>query len=225
MPKKPTSKQVLFKYEEKVDSKGNTWAERCITPIGTVLYPAVFSTKRTYSGYQKQQTGKPLLEEDYEYAAILLFDKADPMLKSMEKELNAFGKRILGVKAGEFLRLPIKDGNEKFNEDPEKFAMYKGKKFLQLSTNAQYEPPLVIDEIGNEMLSAEHMYSGCMCVAMVKFKAYDTKTAGKGLKVYWDAIKKMADGDRIGGDRSGAIQKSMEKSTAGIRVVDGKAVY
>lgn len=225
MPAK-TAKNSQAEYKGKIttDNKGGNWLSGGISPVGKIIYPACFQPARTYSGYLKQQKGHTITDDDQEYKVTLLIDKNDSMLKSMEKAVNDFAKSEHGLKKGETFTNPIKDGNEKFKQDPEKFKYYKNVKYLDLKIPATKIAPNVFDENGNEMMNQNDLYSGCYCVCMISFKAYNVN-GNRGVKVYWQAIKKIADGEKLFGDRDSVIEKNMDNGTVNIKMVNGVAVY
>lgn len=205
------------------DDKGKWWLAGGISPVGTVLYPFCFAPGITFQGRDKQKKGEALTEKDREYSCQLLFEKSDPVLKSLEKKINELGKKGLGLKTGQTFRSPIKDGAEQFAKDPEKYKIYKGKKYITLKRPSKLEAPTVLDESGAEMLSKEDLYSGCFAVAQVSFKTYDA--FGGGVTAYWSAIKKVGDGEKIGPNRDQIVAKQLNSQSDGVQIVDGKVVY
>lgn len=186
------SKSPQFKGE--IQTSSNTGQEyfRGITPVGLVLYPRVFKPGLSYTGYEKKRRNEVTTQEDQEYQVNLLFNKTDPILKSMVKQVENFTVKNLGNKGN---HSPFKDGNDLYKQDKEKNKMYKNTIFMQLKRPVTQGPVIVYDTDKEEMLSSENLYPGCYCVAEVSFKTY--KQQGGGVKANWSALMKVADGDRI----------------------------
>ena len=100
------------------DDKGKYWLKGGITPVGRVMWPAVFNSTLTFDGRQKSKSGQTTDENDKQFQCTLLFKKTDPKLKSMEKKIAELAKLGLGLTGkNPTFHSPIKDGNEKFNDD------------------------------------------------------------------------------------------------------------
>lgn len=223
MAKTQEKSQSLFKGVYSQSEKGEHYLSVGITPVGTVLYPACFKPTLTYDGRVKSTSGKETTVADRQYQVTLLFEKSDACLKDMQKAISQLAATANGGKKDISFRSPIKDGNEMFEKDEDKYAVYKNKLYISLSRPAKLDPPTVLDEQGQAMMSETEMYSGCLAVAKVDFKWYST--FGGGVTAYWSAIKKVADGEKITPDRSERIAHDLDNSTSGIKIVNGKAVY
>jgi hypothetical protein len=226
MPKTKETKLSPNDYRGTInqDDKGTYWLKGGITPVGRVFFPSVFQSKLTFDGNKKQQSGKQTDEKDREWSCILIFKKTDPKLKSMEKKIQELAQLGLGLKKGEKFGSPIKDGNDMYNKDPGKYGEYKNTRYINLKRPAHLDPPIVLDEDGETMMSASDFYAGCYATAQVAFKPYDT--FGGGITCYWSGIKKVADGEKLGYNMEGAVKNEFDKQDSGVSVdKNGNVTY
>lgn len=71
-------------------------------------------------------------------------------------------------------------------------------------TVSSMNPPLCLDRQGNEALDLDtEFYAGCYIRASINFKGYSVR-GKKGITGYLNAIKKVSDGEPLGGARASA---------------------
>jgi len=209
------------------DDKAEWWCKGGVTPAGRVLFPSLFKSKFNYKGKEKMKNGEETGLRDREYSVTLIFNPGDPVLKSMEKKIEELDR--LAWPDGKPKKIknwyyPVKDGNDLFEEDPEKNAVYENKKYMVLKRPAHIEAPTVLDEYGEEMLAKEDFYAGCWAVARVDFKSYTNGNNG-GITAYWSATKKVGDDDKLGFNQSQRAKSDFAAHASNVSVENGKATY
>lgn len=88
---------------------------------------------------------------------------------------------------------PLRDGEEWLAEHPEAVE-YEGMYFLKAKTKSQ---PAVFDADGQDIIDLDEVYSGCFCRGVIVCYAFNNKAKGFGF--YLNSLKKMQDGERLGG--------------------------
>ena len=135
------------------------------------------------------------------YSAALLIPKKD------KKTLDRLQKALEEVKAAPYntkrwadrngkignIDLPLRDGDVDKAGDP----VYKGMYYMNAKANED-RPPKVVDRDRVEITDPDEVYSGCWAQAVVTFFGYNAN-GHKGIGVGLAAIRKMTDGDRLGG--------------------------
>ena len=101
-----------------------------------------------------------------------------------------------GGKIPNGLKLPIRDGDE---ERPDK-EEFKNAYFFNASSKIK---PLVLDTDGEPLLDNSELYSGCYGRVSVNLYPYDV-SGSKGVAVGLNAVKKVADGERLAGSGASA---------------------
>lgn len=149
---------------------------------------------------------KPLDEgkEPSMYSITLLFDINEVNLKILAEDAETAGKAFFGpkwesVKGAKNFYAALRDGNEKFQLDEEKYAMYEGKASLEAKT--KFNIP-IFDADGKNVQrpmpgTPDPLYSGAIYSAIVSPWAYDNNSRG----ISWNllALQKLAEGEKIGG--------------------------
>ena len=109
------------------------------------------------------------------------------------------GKRPVASK----LKLPLRDGDEEFPEDP----VYEGMWFFNASTSADHKPGVRVLENGtmSEALDSDDFYSGCWGAVVVNFFAYNTN-GNTGVAAGLNNLIKTRDDERLGGTAHSAEQ-------------------
>lgn len=138
------------------------------------------------------------------YTVSLLFDKDSPALPKLKKLASAAKQAEYGDNVPGKLVSPFRDGDEKYEDDPEKYHMYQGKTYVTFSS--QYKPK-VYDLDTSEIMAVnmDSFYPGCH--AVVHCNAYtwvykhpqSGKIMKRGIGFGFDAIQKVKDDERFGG--------------------------
>lgn len=133
------------------------------------------------------------------FSAALLISKSDTKtmdrLKAAIKALlnddevqKVLGNRTKGID------LPIRDGDEK---EEDTTGAYKGHWYVNAKANED-RPPVILDRSGNEIMDRGEVYSGCYCQAVIGLYPYN-KGGNRGIGVGLNGLKKIKDGDHLGG--------------------------
>lgn len=137
-----------------------------------------------------------------QYSAKMIFPKNSPglaKLKALASQVKneAFGAEAKGIES------PFSDGNEKYNEDPEKFAAYRDT--VIVSFKSKYAPTVFGPDAKQiTAMTQKDFYSGCWAVAHVNAYSWTFGKMKKGISFGFDAIQKIRDDERLGG--TGGIQ-------------------
>lgn len=130
------------------------------------------------------------------YSASLLFDKDDkvtlPCLKATIKEMLADPDVLKVVKNTKGLRLPLRDGDER--EDDE---AYNGHYFINTKAQEAY-PPHIVDRKGNHIYEKTKVYSGCYCLAALSLYPYN-QAGNRGIGVGLRGLMFVKDGEPLSG--------------------------
>lgn len=137
------------------------------------------------------------------YTIDLLFDNDSPALARLKKLASEAKTEEYGDNPPKKLVSPFKSGDEKFDDDPEKYHMYEGK--TAVSFSSQYAPK-VYDADASEMtvMNKDAFYPGCHAVVHCNaytwtYKNDHGKTMKQGVSFGFDAVQKIKDDDRFGG--------------------------
>jgi hypothetical protein len=165
--------------------------ENFVTPIGIASFPYLF---------KKNEFGN-----NPKYEMTLLLDKEAYDSKEM-KALRGAVKRLCIEKFGDEPKnvkgwqSPFKDGNDKYEDDPEKYAVYEDK--YVFTAKSQYEPGIV-DAKRQPILDEEQFYAGCKARLSVNLYAWEyMKKKGVGLGLQF--VQKTAEGEKLGGGKRSA---------------------
>lgn len=164
--------------------------KRIKTPIGTLCYPSLAKadTEGKYAGNK--------------FKATLIFPKDADRKLLVAACKAAAGESFPGVEYRDLLR-PFRDGDEKFQEDPEKFKHYKGCWYI---TPKSKNRPTCLDKEGNALdpeQIPETLYGGCKAQFILTACTYEQKK-DKGVTFLLDGVKQMGDGKRLGGGGANA---------------------
>lgn len=131
---------------------------------------------------------------DAKYGVTLLIDKSDK--ETLEAINNGVAEVIRTEKDSKFggkekgLKLPLRDGDEE-RDEPE----FEGCYFINVTAKQR---PIILDENGATVLDNREVYSGCY--ARVSFNLFAFNSNGnKGVACGLNAVKKIADGEPLGG--------------------------
>jgi hypothetical protein len=149
------------------------------------------------------------------FSIVAIFPKGTDL-----SQMKAMAQSALAAKWGpdktkwpKNLRNPIRDGDVE-KEGVEGFA---NSVFVTLST---LQKPGVVDQNNREIVDLDEVYSGCYCIASVNAYAYD-KSGNKGVAFGLQNLKKMEDGEALGGSRSkptddfGPVEQASGAESAG----------
>ena len=159
-----------------------------------------------YGDKTRVKTGKvrlsfPHLFEKYEksdkYQAVFIVPKGsdtETIINKAVENAKADGKtRVWGGKMPGKLPVSLSDGDEP-NEDGEIFPENEGCILVTAKTKTK---PAVFDQDGSEVFDAEEIYPGCYVQAI--FEAYPYNNDSKGIAFALSGVKKVAEGERLGG--------------------------
>lgn len=143
------------------------------------------------------------LNGDLKYGITILIPKTDEdTLSDIRKYIDmalakglANGKIRKNQTQGKSFKIPLRDGDEYYEENSEEFRIpYKNNYFINSSSN---EPPAVINKKGLP-LDPNEMYSGCYGAIDVVFYCYNV-SGSTGIGCYLHNVLKTHDGDRLDG--------------------------
>jgi len=158
-----------------------------ITPECIISYPAVFTPKENPSGLLK-------------YSCSLLFDKKDTEgigeLDAAVQRAIAKGKETKwSGKVPTFRYAPLRDGDEELESGDKADPVYKGKVFLNCSSNT---PPGVVGPDGKPLMDQKLLYAGCIVHADVNPFPYK-HSGNAGIGWGFNNLMLVADGNRLDG--------------------------
>lgn len=160
-----------------------------VTPIGRVSYPHVF---------QKHKNDNPEFKDKFEIT--LLFPKTEPLTTlraDLEAALEAEWPGGKDRPKASKLKMPIKDGDERWDEDnPEKNKEYKDHWYICFKSDTR---PAVVDTSKSPITEDDkgRFYSGCYARVSYNCKAYNM-TVNKGVSAYLGNVQKTGDGTPFG---------------------------
>lgn len=132
---------------------------------------------------------------DPKYSVCIMFPKTDKTLRAIFDDAIEETKRSdadkWGGKIPANLRTPIHDGDTDRPDQPE----FRGMWYFNASSNRK---PQVLDELKDEMLDPNDLYSGCWARVSVNFAGYNN-SGNKGIGAYINNIMKIRDDTRLGG--------------------------
>lgn len=160
----------------------------------------------SYGNKVRVKTGKvrlsfPHLFEKYEksgkYQAQLMIPKGSDTETILEKAIiNAKedGKtRLWGGKIPRTVEISRRDGDEP-NDDGDTYPENEGHWLIAAKTTKK---PPVLDRDGGDIFDEDDIYAGCYVQAI--FEVYPYNNDSKGIGFALCGIKKIADGERLGG--------------------------
>jgi hypothetical protein len=139
--------------------------------------------------------------KDARYSVTLLIPKSDKKtiakIRSAQEAAKERDKGKWGGKIPSNLKQTLHDGDEE--ADLEQNPEYEGHMFIAISSSEAY-PPGIVDENLDPILDKSEVYSGCY--ARVSMDAYGYNNESKGVTFGLRNVKKVADGEFLGGGRS-----------------------
>lgn len=158
-----------------------------ITGECLISYPALFEPKANPSGALK-------------YSCSLLFDKSETatiaeLTKAIDKAIARGKDAKWGGKVPKFRYKPLRDGDEELESGEKTDAVYKGKVFLNCSSDTA---PGVVGPNAKVLMDQNKLYAGCIVRADVNpFPYKHSGNAGIGWGL--NNIMLVADGARLDG--------------------------
>lgn len=128
------------------------------------------------------------------YGVTVLIPKSDTKLiklieSKMEEAIAENQDKLKGKKA-KALKMPLRDGDDKADENPE----YEGHLFMNIASK---DKPLIIDTDRNEVINSREIYSGMRGKVSFNFYAFDTD-GNKGIACGLNAVQKTNDDEPFG---------------------------
>lgn len=156
-----------------------------------------------------------------EYSVNLLWPKTQN-LDAVKKAIIAAAVEEFGPNAvkllvpGGKLDNPLRDGDQKFAESPEKYAAFKDKFYI----NAKSRQRVGIVDANRAPVDPGEVYSGCFGHASLRFYGYDWQGKRKGVGCGLQALMLVNKGPRLDGREDAASAfKEFEPDTS---AVDGE---
>jgi hypothetical protein len=141
-------------------------------------------------------------ESKEKYSVSILIPKNHPQVDEIKAKIELAKQN--GMK-GKFQgklpvnwKNPLRDGDEKFEEDPEKYAEYKGHYYINASSGTK---PTVVDGKRQNITDETQVYSGCWGRVSVNFYPFNSK-GNKGVAAGLNNVQKAKDGEALGGKPS-----------------------
>lgn len=166
--------------------------------------PCKVITGRVRASYAKVYKAESMEEgQEPKFSCSFLIDKSDKAtLKKIEDAIAAAkeaGRAKFGDKwAKSSLKQPLRDGAEKEESNKE----YAGKMFLSAYARQNQKPGIILPN--KQPISDEsQFYSGCECLASLRFYPYNSTTA-KGVAVSLDNILTYNTGESFEGGKASA---------------------
>ena len=170
---------------------------KVITPVFRVSFPNVFQAKKN------ELSGK----EEFSVVALFEIKNFSEDDKAKWNAINDKIKEMLLAKYGSLdkvprkLEMPLKNGNEKFNDNPEKYLMYKDTMYTTFRT--KIKPIVVPASLQGQLTDPKDFYAGCYARASVNISAwdfYEGKSLIKtGVSMYLNNLQKIKDGESFAG--------------------------
>jgi hypothetical protein len=153
-----------------------------------------FSYAYLFEARASQQGG-----DDAKYSVTLLIPKTDTetlgkikqaMQEARDNFCNRNGANAIPAKFNHTMHDGdgLRDSGEPYGEE------CKGHYVITVSSK---QKPVIVDRVGNEILDASEVYSGCYGRASINFYGYNTN-GKKGVSAGLLAVQKLADGEPFG---------------------------
>lgn len=139
------------------------------------------------------------LNGSLKYSASILIPKTDKEgVAAFNKAFEETKQANIGYFGGSIPKLlkgGLRDGDAEKDD-----KVYAGHYFFNANSN---DKPGIFDENSNEILDKNEFYSGCYGRASVTMYPYDV-SGTKGIAFGLNAVKKLQDGEKLGGNTSSA---------------------
>lgn len=136
--------------------------------------------------------------QDKKYSAQFILSKDHPQLKEFKKAAyeaarEKFPKLVKDGKIPAKLKMPLRDGDEERDEDPD---VYAGMYFFNASNT---KCPKVVNRDRSPLTEEDNViYSGCYVNAILDIYAFDSH-GNKGVAVSLGGVQFKRDGEALGG--------------------------
>lgn len=161
-----------------VERHKSVYGKAFTTPEFRVSYPSVFEAKADLQG-------------DMFYSIQMLFAKGVD-LSGFKAACEAIGKE-LGWEKGSY-KIPLEDGNIKYNEDPLKNASLKD---MTTSKAKSKNRPGLVDRLRKDINTPNEFFGGCYARASLVPKSYIVM-GKKGVSLQLENLQKLRDGEPFG---------------------------
>lgn len=145
-------------------------------------------------------------------AGVILGQKAEDVIANIRKAIDEAkakaidkGKLSKQVASSSKFKLPLRDGDEAYAENPANSAV-RGCYFINASNTV---PPGVVGPQLQPLMSTDEFYSGCFGYADVQFFGFN-QAGNAGIGTSLQNVMKKTDGDRLDG------RQSAEEAFAGL---------
>ena len=180
----------------------NLRSEKITSPEFRVSFPNVFVAKASLDD-KGQPTGKS------KYSLVMLIPKTTDTMEIRSEisrlAIGYFGeKRIVDGKKTKAIpkaiKNPLKDGDEIYENNPEKYTMYKGMWSL---TASSLDRPGLVDHNLEPIITPNEFYAGCYARCTFNLYTYDLPMS-KGIALGLQNIQKLRDGESFSGTKISA---------------------
>lgn len=158
------------------------------TPVGRVSYPHLDKPDTKFDAEGK-------------YRVTLLFPKNTDLTQLKEEMKKVIVAKWGAAKSIKDMKLPIKDGDKKYQEavaakndkKAKNLETYQGHWAIELHSKNK---PIIKGADGKKDITAAELYAGCWARALVKFASFSNN--GEGLTTYVNALQFCRDDTRFG---------------------------
>ena len=139
-------------------------------------------------------------KQDPAYSLMLLVPKTDTRtierIRAAQKVALDEGKAKFGGKVPKVWHSTFRDGDDPDEDlDLEEYPEYIGHYFMNVKSKTK---PGLVDENRDPIIDGNEIYSGCYANVSLNGFAYNTQ-GNKGVSFALRAVRKVADGDYLGG--------------------------
>lgn len=160
---------------------------KVFTPKFRASYVSIFEAKAGPNG------------GDAKYSLQMIFPKTADLSKLKAAAAAAgrakWGDKFEAMAKNPNFKTPFRDGDLERADRDDYEEVYKDTIFV--NANSKFKVG-VVDQNNQAIMDPEEFYSGCYAKAQVSFYAYDVSGA-KGIACGVNAVKKLAEGDSLGG--------------------------
>ena len=135
--------------------------------------------------------------QDPKYGCVLIIKKTDPQAQAIKEAIIKAGSekwpgKLTSGKWPSNLHWPLKDGDEKADENPE----YAGCYFISTTSK---NPVVLLDRSKRQLTEADgKLYPGCYVNASLAVASFDAAMK-KGVSIFLNGIQYFAEGERLAG--------------------------
>lgn len=164
--------------------------------------------------YPNLVTPAPDLNGQDKYSCVLLIPKTanvDDIKRAIIKAREMGVSKKWGGAVPPNLHIPIQDGDVYAKAAPDKRGHYVGNYYINAKQDPEWGKPTVVDAYGLESESPQTVMSGDFVAAVLEFYPYKG-VAGSGISATPKLVKKLRDGEPIGG----GVSKSAAMAALGL---------